>query len=304
MAASPRAKGPRADTPSLFDSVERQTSLGGEDRDSDPSNILLGTSAFTADGWSGSFYPPGLRPADYLSFYATRFRTVELDSTFYRTPAPAVVKGWYEKTPLDFIFAAKVPRVITHERVLVDCDADWRHFLATMEILREKLGPILLQFGYFNRGAFKSAGEFLARLAPFLEKLPPARRFAVEIRNKNWLDARFLDLLRQHNVALALIDQAWMPRPWEMPATLDPVTSDFTYVRWLGDRKGIEATTKTWDKTVVDRRTDLGQWAHLLRQFVEKRRGLKVFAYANNHYAGHGPQTVRLFRESWESNTG
>jgi uncharacterized protein YecE (DUF72 family) len=304
MAASPRAKGPRADTPSLFDSVERQTSLGGEDRHPDPSDILLGTSAFTADGWSGSFYPPGLRPADYLSFYATRFRTVELDSTFYRTPAPAVVKGWYEKTPLDFIFAAKVPRVITHERVLVDCDADWRHFLATMEILREKLGPILLQFGYFNRGAFKSAGEFLARLAPFLEKLPPARRFAVEIRNKNWLDARFLDLLRQHNVALALIDQAWMPRPWEMLTTLDPVTSDFTYVRWLGDRKGIEATTKTWDKTVVDRRTDLGQWAHLLRQFVEKRRGLKVFAYANNHYAGHGPQTVRLFRESWESNTG
>jgi uncharacterized protein YecE (DUF72 family) len=91
-----------------------------------------------------------------------------------------------------------------------------------------------------------------------------------------------------------------MPRPWEMPPTIDPVTSDFTYVRWLGDRKGIEAVTETWDKTVVDRRAELLRWADLLRQFVEKRRGLKVFAYANNHYAGHGPQTVKLFRELWE----
>ena len=295
----PTAKPPRAETPSLFDSPESAKPHSSVARDSDPPRIFLGTSAFTADGWAGGFYPAGMRPADYLSFYATRFRTVELDSTFYRAPPPATVRGWHAKTPPDFIFAAKVPRVITHEKVLVDCDDDWRQFLSTMENLAEKLGPILFQFGYFNRRAFRAADEFLARLAPFLKKLPKDRRFAVEIRNKKWLDARFADALRERNVALALIDQSWMPRPWEIPATFDPITSDFTYVRWLGDRKGIESVTETWDKTVVDRRLDLNHWANLLRQFVEKRKGLKVFAYANNHYAGHGPHTVKLFRELW-----
>ncbi len=71
-------------------------------------DIRIGTSAFTAAGWEGSFYPPGMKPADYLSFYATKFETVELDNTFYRTPAVSTVKGWNAKTPPGFIFAAKV----------------------------------------------------------------------------------------------------------------------------------------------------------------------------------------------------
>ena len=86
-----------------------------------------------------------------------------------------------------------------------------------------------------------------------------------------------------------------MPRPWEFNQKVDFVTADFTYVRWLGDRKGIEEQTKTWDKTVVDRAKDLTKWAELLRQSIS--RNLTVFAYANNHYAGHGPATVKLF---WE----
>ena len=126
----------------------------------------------------------------------------------------------------------------------------------------------------------------------------PAARFAVEIRNKTWLDQRFLDLLREYNVALALTDHSYMPRPWEIAGTLDLVTSDFVYVRWLGDRKGIEAVTTTWDKTIVDRAADLKNWAALFRQFVS--RNLKVYAYANNHYAGHGPGTVKLFWDFWQ----
>ena len=173
--------------------------------------------------------------------------------------------------------------MITHDKVLLDCDGEWKDFLSTMEILGEKLGPLLFQFGLFKQNAFKSAEQFLARLKPFLKKLPRDHRFAVEIRNKHWLDARFADTLRQHNVALALIDQSWMPRPWEMPNKFDLITSDFSYVRWLGDRKGIEAVTKTWDKTVIDRREDLTNWVEVFWQFVS--RNLKVFAYANNHYA-------------------
>jgi uncharacterized protein YecE (DUF72 family) len=260
-------------------------------------NIRVGTSAFTADGWDGTFYPEGLPPREQLSYYATQFDTVELDNTFYRTPALSTVQGWYAKTPPGFVFAAKVPQVISHEKVLVDCDEDLSHFLKTMEALGEKLGPVLFQFGYFNKSKFKSGAEFLALLKPFLKRLPKGFSFAVEIRNKTWLDARFADLLREHGVALALIDQAWVPRPWEMKEKFDLITTDWTYVRWLGDRKGIEEQTKSWDKTTLDREAEIAEWVQILKRVVA--RGIKAFAYANNHYAGHGPATVKLFWEIW-----
>jgi uncharacterized protein YecE (DUF72 family) len=259
------------------------------------SEIRIGTSAFTAAGWEEAFYPAGMKPADYLTYYATRFDTVELDNTFYRTPSLAVVKGWNAKTPKGFIFAAKVPNTITHEKVLVDCDADLKEFLTTMDALGDKLGPLLFQFGYFNKSAFKSGAEFLARLRPFLKKLPRDHLFALEIRNKYWLNADFAGILREHGVALAMIDQSWVPRPWEMKEKFDLITSDFTYVRWLGDRKGIEQKTKTWDKIIVDRTPELEEWAKIVRKVHERK--IKVFAFANNHYAGFGPATVEMFRK-------
>ena len=73
--------------------------------------LRLGTSAFTANGWDGTFYPKGIAAREQLSFYATQFDTVELDNTFYRTPSISTVKGWYAKTPPGFVFAAKVPQI-------------------------------------------------------------------------------------------------------------------------------------------------------------------------------------------------
>lgn len=299
MAATRRNR--TAETPTLFDLEKPETGVPGEKREDQLAGgerILLGTSSFTAKGWEGTFYPAGMRPPEFLTHYAKRFRTVEVDSTFYGTPPATRVRNWYEKTPADFVFAAKVPQVITHEKVLVDCDAEFLEFVKTMEVLGEKLGPLLLQFGHFNPNVFKTGREFVARLAPFLKKLPKEHRFAVEIRNKGWLDEGFTDLLRENNVALALIDQSWMPRPWEIPSKFDLVTADFGYVRWLGDRKGIETVTTTWDQTVVDRRTDLLQWVKVFRDLI--KRDLKVYAYANNHYAGNGPGTVKLFWELFE----
>jgi len=263
-------------------------------------DIRIGTSAFTAEGWVGSFYPKGMQPRDFLSYYASKFNTVELDNTFYRTPAISTVEGWNLKTPPGFTFAAKVPQVITHEKVLVDCEDDLKHFLKTMDALGDKLGPLLFQFGYFNKAAFKSQAEFLTRLKPFLKKLPKSYQFAVEIRNKNWLDARYADLLRENHVAMALIDQSWVPRPWEMKEKFDLATTDWTYIRWLGDRKGIEAATKTWDKVIVDRKSDLKNWVDVLKQMVNTKKVLKLFAFANNHYAGHGPATASLFQKLWD----
>jgi len=258
----------------------------------------VGTSAFTAAGWETAFYPAGMKAADYLTYYATKFSTVEVDSTFYRTPALSTVKGWYAKTPGNFVFALKMPQAITHEKVLVDCEDDLKHFLDTASALGEKLGPILFQFGYFNRSVFKSQAEFLARLKPFVAKLPRGFKFAVEIRNKNWMDARYVDLLRERGIAMALIDQSWVPRPWELRERVDLITGDFAYVRLLGDRKGIEEITKVWDKVVVDRTREMKSWVDYLRPI--QHRGVTLYVYVNNHYTGFAPATVERFLELWE----
>jgi uncharacterized protein YecE (DUF72 family) len=80
--------------------------------------IRIGTSAFTAAGWESAFYPTGMKPADCLTYYATKFDTVEVDSTFYRAPSVATVNGWARKVPEGFILAAKVPQIVTHEKIL------------------------------------------------------------------------------------------------------------------------------------------------------------------------------------------
>ena len=91
-----------------------------------------------------------------------------------------------------------------------------------------------------------------------------------------------------------------MPRPREWFARGEAVTTDFTYIRWLGDRKGIEETTTTWDKTIVDRKSELLEWVEACRAFLKRK--IRIFAFANNHYAGHGPAAVRLFLQLLKKN--
>ena len=265
----------------------------------EPNHLRIGTSAFTAAGWPGTFYPKGLSEREYLSYYATKFDTVEVDSTFYRTPTLTTVQGWYSKTPSGFIFAAKVPQTITHEKMLHDCEQEMTEFLNVMDELRDRLGPLLFQFSYFDRKAFVGVNDFLARLVPFLKKLPKDHKFAVEIRNKSWLVPQFIEALRERGVALALIDHSWMPRPTQWFETFDPITADFTYVRFLGDRKEIEKQTKVWNKIIVDRQAELSEWADILGKIK-----IPIYVYANNHYAGYSPATVEMFRNLWRTQVG
>jgi uncharacterized protein YecE (DUF72 family) len=233
--------------------------------------IHLGTSSFTAAGWSGSFYPKGLKSAEYLAYYAEHFNTVEIDSTFYACPSPSTVKGWAQKTPDDFIFSVKVPQTVTHEKVLVDCDGEFEQFVQTMSILERKLGAMVLQFPYFS--SEPTPAQFLSRLKTFLKKIPPGYKLAVEIRNKSWLNDHLADVLREYKVALVLQDREWMPMPSEPAESFDPITTDWTYIRWLGDRKGIEQITKTWDRSVVDRTSRNSAGIHLLRSRTNDRQG-------------------------------
>jgi uncharacterized protein YecE (DUF72 family) len=258
--------------------------------------LRIGTSAFTAVGWSGSFYPEKMQPRDFLTYYATKFDTVEVDSTFYHSPPASTAMGWNAKTPKGFTFALKIPQVITHDKCLVDCEPEFEGFLKVADLLGDKLGPLLFQFGYFNKKAFASGEDFLAILKPFLRKLPKGYRFALEIRNRNWLNAEFADSLREHKVALTLQDQIWMPLPSAMP--FDYLTADFTYVRLLGDRQGIEKQTAVWDKVIVDRKNELRNWVDVCHASV--RRGVSTFVYVNNHYAGHAPKTVADFLALWD----
>jgi uncharacterized protein YecE (DUF72 family) len=183
---------------------------------------------------------------------------------------------------------------------LVDCDAEFEEFVKTMDILGPKLGPMVFQFPSFDKWKFPKQDSFLTVLVPFLKKIPADHKFVIEIRNKTWLDARFADVLREHKVALALTDTSFMPRPWETKEKFDLVTADFAYVRWLGDRKGIEKQTTTWDKTIIDRRADLKKWVDLVREMVMNKKLRKLFAFMNNHYSGHAPAGVRLFMDLWD----
>jgi uncharacterized protein YecE (DUF72 family) len=238
-----------------------------------------------------------MRPSEYLSFYAERFNAVEVDATFYACPSVQTVGNWAARTPEGFTFAVKVPQSITHEKALVGCDAELTEFLRTMDVLGTKLGPIVFQFPFFNRSTFQDRHEFLDRLVPFLTKLPDGYKFSIEIRNRDWLDAEFVKLLRDQRIALVLQDRSWMPDPAELK--FDPITVSWTYIRWLGERRAIEQQTMTWDKTVVDRSAELSSWVDFCYQV--RKRGVLIYAFANNHYSGHAPATIEQFRSIWQS---
>ena len=264
--------------------------------------LYLGTSSWSSGDWEGVFYPKGTPAAARLSHYATRFRTVEVDATFYRIPSEALVRKWRGDLPEGFFFSAKAPRVITHDKGLVDAGEDLSAFLRAMDQMGDRLGPILFQFPYFKKGSGTSEELFLERLGRFLPLLPSGYRFALEIRNKTWLREPLLELLAARGVALALIDHPWMPRAGEYMERVDPATADFAYIRWLGDRYGIEKRTKTWDKVIVDRTREMKAWVPVVRGLLS--RGMTVFGYFNNHYAGHAPSSIELFAETWGAADG
>ena len=263
-----------------------------------PDNLYVGTVSWSKSDWVGSFYPADLKPAQFLETYARAFRTVEIDATFYRVPSRSMVTGWRDRSPEGFVFAAKIPRLITHQKLLRDCQKELSIFLKVMETLGDKLGPLLLQFPYFNKSAFASREQFDKLLVPFLETLPKGFRFALEIRNKNWISWDFLELLREHSVGFTLLAQAWMPRIDTLAKALDLVTGDFCYVRFMGDRKELENQTQTFDKLLDDKSDEMLIWASELKKIVAK--GTPTYTFFSNYYAGCGPGSAKLFTDLWD----
>jgi uncharacterized protein YecE (DUF72 family) len=241
-------------------------------------NLYLGTQGFSFDDWVGPFYPEGTSKKGFLEAYAAHFPTVEIDSTFYGVPRDTTVQGWAERTPDEFLFSAKFPRLITHDKKLDRAEGDAEHFVTTMQGLGDKLAVLTLQFAYdFTPDYFDSLDDFLRHL-------PKGIRYAVEVRNRKWLNSDFGEMLSNHNAALVLQDLHYMPR-------MDWITADFTVIRWLGRRKDIEV----FDRIQIDRTEILETWSANVQYFMQ--RGFDIYGYFNNHFAGHSPASVRQFAE-------
>jgi uncharacterized protein YecE (DUF72 family) len=239
--------------------------------------LYLGTCGWSYADWEGTIYPEGLPAASRLAEYVKCYATVEIDSTFYGTPKRSTVETWREIAPEGFLFAAKFPQEITHERGLVRCEELAETFVRTMGLLGDHLGPLLLQLP----PAFAVGG--MGVLETFLGGLPQSFRYALEVRHRSWLGSDLPALLREHGAALVLVDYPGMPR-------LREATADFSYIRWLGDRREFPSG-HTQSKR--DRSEDLAWWSAVVDRLREE--GLEVFAYANNHYENHSPSTLARF---------
>ena len=241
------------------------------------SNLHVGTMGWSYNFWKGSFYPETLASKEFLAYYAKQFTTVEVDSTFYRIPRTQSVLDWKEQTPEGFLFSLKFPQVITHVKMLENCQEETSVFLERVGLLKEKLGALLLQFPY------TFGGEHVQLLRDFLENLPKNHRYVVEVRNRKLLNDSLYTLLRDHNVVLAWVDSPFMP-------LIDEVTADFVYVRWEGDRRRVKGTL---GRIEVNRAEKIKQWADRLKPFLEQET--EVFGYFSKYYSGYSPSDAQEF---------
>ena len=161
--------------------------------------VAVGTSGYAYKEWKGSFYPADLKADDFLRFYGTQFRTVEINNTFYRMPSEKLLLGWSQQVPDGFRFVLKAPQRITHQKRLKDASEEVGYFLRTASVLGDRLGPTLFQLP-------PNLKKDLARLNDFLALLPRRWRAALEFRHASWYDDEVYQALRAHNAALCAAD--------------------------------------------------------------------------------------------------
>jgi uncharacterized protein YecE (DUF72 family) len=246
-------------------------------------DLRIGCSSWTSEAWQGRFYPPALADGDRLAYYARKFDSVEVDSTYYHVPARGVVEGWKRKTPPDFRFTLKLTRDFLGAREPADRDGITR-FLDHVRPLGGKLGPILLQYTPSVR-----PGRSLERMTELWDLLDPHLRYAVELRDAGWFQGetmrRLLEELRSRHLALVWSFLTYVDVPPE-------VTTDLLYVRFIGDHTTVPA--ETHGELRIDRSAELSRWSERVRSASEQVS--QIFVFFNNHFQGFAPASVNLFR--------
>ena len=232
--------------------------------------IFLATSGWSYKGWIGPFYTK--KDKSMLRAYAKVFRTVEIDSTFYRYPSKGTAMGWVKYSPDGFVYSAKLPKLITHKKKLdlnEGVEEDLQKFIELIEplSLSGKLGCILVQlppkFEYDPK-----------KLDDFFKMLPTHIRFAVEFRDPSWMRKETWALLEKYQVTYTIVDEPLLPPEIH-------ITSDIAYFRWHGHG------TRPWYNYRYHVE-ELEPWVPKIRETAEKVR--KVYGYFNNHYHGYAPE--------------
>jgi uncharacterized protein YecE (DUF72 family) len=182
--------------------------------------ILVGTSGFAYKEWKGSFYPDELPAKKYLSYYAGQFRTTEINNTFYRMPTTKLCEGWRSEVPDDFSFTLKLSQRITHFKRLKNVDDEMSFFLESAAVLKEKLGPILVQLPPNFKKDIELLEEFLAKFAS-------KGKLAFEFRHESWFSDDLYDLLREYRTTLGVVEK----EEGEGPEAPREVTGSFVYMR-------------------------------------------------------------------------
>ena len=241
--------------------------------------LYVGTSGYSYEHWKqGVFYPPGLKNSQMLEYYLQYFNAVELNVTFYRTPDEDVFKSWYKRTPADFRFVVKGPRVITHLKKLNDCAASLKIFMDRAANLKEKLILILWQFP----ARFKYDES---KLFGFLKELNKgkAKKFlhAFEFRDAGWFNNKVSSMLKKYNFCFCFADSPSWPGSKE-------ITADYLYLRFHGGKilYGSEYSAQ-----------ELKEWVKRVRSWVDNYQINKIFAFFNNDSYGFAVKNALSFKK-------
>jgi uncharacterized protein YecE (DUF72 family) len=165
----------------------------------------IGCSGFHYKHWKETFYPKGLPQRKWFEYYCTQFNTLELNVTFYRFPQVEILKGWYQKSPDNFSFSVKAPRLITHYKKLNDCEKLLSDFYNTVqEGLQAKAGCILFQFP-------PKFGYMPERLEKIISSLHPELPNVVEFRDAGWWNETVYKTLAENNITFSGMSHPLLP---------------------------------------------------------------------------------------------
>lgn len=235
--------------------------------------VYVGTSGYNYPEWRGHFYPEKHPAKGMFRFYAERFRSVEINYTFYRMPTMATIEAWRAQAPDGFSYALKAPKRVTHDKRLLDCVDPLSVFCEHARALGPHLGPLLFQLAPNFRCQ-------IDRLRAFLALIPSDLRTAFEFRHESWLTDEVFDLLRAHSAALCIADFGDTTTPLTATARhgyfrlRDEGYTDDDLDRWAGD---IAEHASEWDDAFVYfKHEEEGKGPAFARVFIERLRARGV----------------------------